>query len=301
MTTTDFLHRPGGRVALRSSGAGPLVVAVPGMGDLTGSYRDLAGPVVEAGYRLVLADLRGHGASDTTFREHGDEATAGDLVALLESAGEPGVLVGNSMSASAAVLAAARRPDLVAGLVLICPFLRPTGPRWADPLLRTAFRVLLARPWGARAWTAFYARLNRGRTAPWLPAHLGELRASFRDPARLGQFRRLAVSLDHSVVPPVLPGVSAPALLVVGELDPDYPDPAAELSWMARQLPSETFLVPDAGHYPHAQRADLVAPRVVEFLHRVHPVAGTPVAGTPAAGTATAGSPDATPVGSTGA
>ncbi|WP_337061558.1 alpha/beta fold hydrolase [Kineococcus sp. G2] len=279
MTPTEFLHRPGGRIALRSSGAGPLVVAVPGMGDLTGSYRDLAGPVVEAGFRLVLTDLRGHGASDTTFREHGDEATAADLVALLEEAGEPAVLVGNSMSASAAVLAAAQRPDLVAGLVLICPFLRPTGPRWADPLVRNTFRLALARPWGARAWTAFYARLNRGRTAPWLGEHLGELRASFRDPARLAQFRRLAVSLDHSVVPPALPAVSAPALLVVGALDPDYPDPAAELSWMARQLPSEAFLVPEAGHYPHAQRPDLVAPRVVEFLRRVHPAVASPGAG----------------------
>ncbi|WP_432483666.1 alpha/beta fold hydrolase [Kineococcus esterisolvens] len=270
MTTPDLLARPGGRIATTSRGTGPLVVAVPGMGDTTSVYRDLAGPVLDAGFRLVLADLRGHGASDTTFREHGDEATAADLVALLEHAGEPAVLVGNSMSASAAVLAAAQRPDLVAGLVLICPFLRPTGPRWAAPLLRGLFRVLLARPWGARAWTAFYGHLNRGCTAPWLTEHLGELRARLADPARLAQLRRLAVSLDHSVVPPALPRVSAPTLLVVGELDPDYRDPAAELTWMAGQLPAEAFLVPRAGHYPHAQRPDLVAPRVVELVQRAH-------------------------------
>ncbi len=269
VTPTEFLDRPGGRIATTSAGAGPLVVAVPGMGDLPSVYRDLAGEVVDAGFRLVLADLRGHGASDTTFREHGDEATADDLIALLEDAGEPAVLVGNSMSASAAVIAAARRPDLVTGLVLICPFLRPTTPRRADPFVRLAFRVLLARPWGARAWTAAYARLNRGRRAPWLGDHLRELRASLSDPARLASLRRLADCLDHSVVPPHLPRVSAPALLVVGALDPDYPDPAAELSWMAARLPAETLLVPEAGHYPHAQRPDVVTPRVVRFLQRV--------------------------------
>ncbi|WP_432493895.1 alpha/beta fold hydrolase [Kineococcus gypseus] len=284
MSTLRSLDRPGGRLATTSTGAGPLVVAVPGMGDTVGAYRDLAGPVVEAGYRLVLADLRGHGASGTTFREHGDEATAGDLVALLEDAGEPAVLVGNSMSGSAAVLAAARRPDLVAGLVLLCPFLRPATPRWADPLLRLAYRVLFARPWGARAWVAYYGRLNRGRHAPWLGEHQRELRASLADPARLASLRRLAVSLDHSVVPPRLPDVTAPALLVVGALDPDYRDPAAELAWMAGQLRAETLLVPDAAHYPHAQRPDLVAPRVVDFLRRHHP--GTTAGQGPADGAA---------------
>ncbi len=55
--------------------SGPLVVAVPGMGDLRSTYDDVVPALVDAGYRVVVADLRGHGDSDTTFRTHGDDAT----------------------------------------------------------------------------------------------------------------------------------------------------------------------------------------------------------------------------------
>ena len=40
-TAVRYLSRPGGRVAYEVSGEGPLVVAVPGMGDLRSTYRYL--------------------------------------------------------------------------------------------------------------------------------------------------------------------------------------------------------------------------------------------------------------------
>ena len=94
------------------------------MGDTAGTWRDVAGPLVDAGYRVVTCDLRGHGGLDTTFTDHGDDATGADVLALVEhlDAG-PAVLVGNSMGGSSVVWAAAQRPDLVAGLVLVSPFL----------------------------------------------------------------------------------------------------------------------------------------------------------------------------------
>ena len=77
------LSRPQGRIAYPVEGAGPLVVAVPGMGDLRSTYRDVTAPLLAAGYRVAVADLRGHGDSDTTFTEHGDVATGQDLLALV--------------------------------------------------------------------------------------------------------------------------------------------------------------------------------------------------------------------------
>jgi pimeloyl-ACP methyl ester carboxylesterase len=55
------------------------------------------------------------------------------------------------MAAGAAVYAAAVEPDLVAGLVLIGPFVRdiPIGV-----VRRLAFRLALLRPWGPAAWSA---------------------------------------------------------------------------------------------------------------------------------------------------
>jgi pimeloyl-ACP methyl ester carboxylesterase len=50
--------------------------------------------------------------------------TAGDIVALVEQLGGPAAVMGNSMDAGAAVLAAADRPELISGLVLVGPFVR---------------------------------------------------------------------------------------------------------------------------------------------------------------------------------
>ncbi len=261
------LPRPEGNIAYTDSGSGPLVVAVPGMGDLRSTYDDVAPALVEAGYRVVVADLRGHGDSDTTFRTHGDEATGADLLALVEhlDAG-PAVLLGNSMGASSAAWAAAERPDLVRGLVLLSPFLRQPGSAAMQRVMRVAYRVLLARPWGAAFWASYYSSITKGRRSPRHAEHVAAIRRSMREPGRLRSFRDLAVALDHSVIEARLPAVQAPALVVVGALDPDFSDPAAELGWMTDTIGAHGVLVPEVGHYPQHQAPDVVVPAVLDFL-----------------------------------
>ena len=55
----------------------------------------------------------------------------------------------------------------------------------------------------------------------------------------------------------------------MGEQDPDFPDPVAEAEWIGRRLHATVVLVPEAGHYPQAQRPDVVVPAVAAFLDRV--------------------------------
>src|ERR1700733_5861274 len=117
--TTSYLTRPEGRIGYDVDGEGPLVLLVPGMGDLRAGYRFLAPALREAGYRVACTDLRGHGDSDTTFASYGDEETAEDVSALIKQLGEPAIVIGNSMGAGAGVLAAAEHPELIRGLVLI--------------------------------------------------------------------------------------------------------------------------------------------------------------------------------------
>jgi pimeloyl-ACP methyl ester carboxylesterase len=261
------LDRPGGRLAFTDAGTGPLVVAVPGMGDLRAVYDGLVADLTAHGFRVIVLDVRGHGDSDTGFRDYGDDVTAADVVALLESVGEPAVLVGNSFAGSAAVLAAADRPDLVRGLVLVSPFLRDRSSAAKRAVQRVLFGAMFARPWGAAFWTRYYAGpLNRGRRPADLDARLAAIAASMREPARLAALRRLAMGLDHTIAEPRLEAVTQPALIAVGALDPDYADPAAELAWMGEALHAETLLVPDAAHYAHAQRPDVVLPEVDRFL-----------------------------------
>jgi alpha-beta hydrolase superfamily lysophospholipase len=73
---TTYLARPEGRIGYDVGGQGPLVVLVPGMGDLRRAYRFLAPGLREAGYRVACTDLRGHGDSDATFSSYGDVETS---------------------------------------------------------------------------------------------------------------------------------------------------------------------------------------------------------------------------------
>lgn len=98
-----YLQRPEGRISYTVEGSGPLVVAVPGMGDLRSSYRELVGPLVRAGYRVAVTDLRSHGDSDTGFRTFGDIATGEDLLALIAELGGPAVVLGNSIDRKSVV------------------------------------------------------------------------------------------------------------------------------------------------------------------------------------------------------
>ncbi|MDM7830724.1 alpha/beta fold hydrolase [Cellulomonas edaphi] len=270
MTTPHRLPRPEGRVAYTVDGpdSAPLVLLVPGMGDLRSTWRDLTPALLDAGYRVAVTDLRGHGDSDTTFRTHGDEATASDVVALLEHLGGPAVLVGHSMGAGAVTLVAAERPDLVAGLVLSGPFLRdPELSRTSRAIIRASYPVLFARPWGARVWAGYYRKtLNRGRTSPWLDEHVADLRERLADPAHLRQFRMLCRQLTHAPVAARVGDVRAPALAFVGTVDPDFHDPVAEGAWIGEAIGAEVVMVPDAAHYPHHQAADVVVPRTLHFL-----------------------------------
>jgi pimeloyl-ACP methyl ester carboxylesterase len=270
-----YLARPEGRLSYTVSGAGPLIVAVPGMGDLRGTWRANVPVLVEAGFRVAVLDLRGHGDADTTFTEHGDLATASDILALIDELGGPALVLGNSMAGSSAIIAAADRPDAVAGLALVSPFVRNGGSPGAGWALRLKFRVLFARPWGAAMWAMYYrSTLSKGAQAPWLREHVAAIRASLREPGRLRSLLELTLSLDHDLVTPRVADVTAPVLVLVGAGDPDYRDAAAELAYMGEQLHAETVLVEDAAHYAQHQRPDVVNPALVAFAESLRDGSG---------------------------
>jgi pimeloyl-ACP methyl ester carboxylesterase len=264
-TTTNHLARPEGRIGYDVAGEGPLVVLVPGMGDLRSAYRFLAPALRDAGHRVACTDLRGHGDSDTTFTSYGDVETAGDILALIEELGGPAVVVGNSMAAGAAAIAAADNPGLVSALVLVGPFVR-NGKVTA--IQRALLRVAMARPWAAASWKAYLPKLYAGQK----PADFAEYRdtvvGSLRRPGYARAFS-LTTRTNHDPAEARLPDVAAPALVVMGELDPDFPDPRAEAAWIAAQLHAEVAMVADAGHYPQSQQPGLTGEAVVRFLAEV--------------------------------
>lgn len=264
-TDTRYLDLPEGRLAYSVAGTGPLVVLSPGMGDLRVVFRDVVEPLVAAGYRVASADLRGHGESSTTFTEHGARATAGDLVALVTRLGGPAVLVGHSISAGAAAIVAAERPDLVSALALLDPHLQVTPGGLMARLQTQAIR----RPFGAQLWASYYRSLHKGRTADWYPEHVADVRTALQDAGRMRSFGALARALVASPVAIPLDRIAAPTLVLHGEHDPEFADPAGELAYALDHLTGTHpvgVMVPDAGHYPHSQRPDVVVPALLELL-----------------------------------
>jgi pimeloyl-ACP methyl ester carboxylesterase len=190
-----------------------------------------------------------------------DEETAGDVIALIEELGGPSVVVGNSMGAGSAVLAAAQRP----GLVLTGPFVR-NGKTSA--MQRLLLRMAMAPPWATISWRSYLPKLYAGQR----PADFGEDRdqvvASLRRPGYAQAFSR-TTRTSHNPAEARLADVTAPALVAMGEQDPDLPDPQAEADWIARARHAQVVMVPEAGHYPQSQQPGLTAAAVLRFLETV--------------------------------
>ena len=274
MTKSQYLERPEGRIAYDVRGEGPLVVCLPGMGDVRFSYRVLAAQLADGGYRVATIDLRGHGESDTTFTCYDDVAAGQDALALVEhladtagdhpGGGAPAVLVGNSMSAGAAVWAAAERPDLVQGLVLTGPFVRDLPVSVVQKLMLS---LALRRPWGATAWLAYWKSLYPTARPADLAEHRDRIAAGLRRPGGWAAFKATTAT-THEPAHARLGDVHVPTLVVMGTKDPDFPDPAAEAAFVAGALGGEVLLVEGAGHYPHAEMPDRVVPAVQALLRR---------------------------------
>jgi pimeloyl-ACP methyl ester carboxylesterase len=262
---TSYLTRPGGRLAYDVDGVGPLVVLVPGMGDLRSTYRFLAPALRSAGYAVACADLRGHGDSDATFDSYGDVETAGDIVALIAELGGPAVVAGNSMGAASAVLVAAQRPDLVSSLVLIGPFVRDAH---MSPVQRGLLRLAMATPWAAASWKAYLPKLYAGRRPTDFDEYRRRIVAALRRPGHARAFS-VTTRTSHAAAAARLDDVSASTLVVMGEQDPDFPDPQLEGEWIASTLHGQLVMVPEAGHYPQSQRPDVTGTAVLGFLETV--------------------------------
>ncbi len=261
-----WVERPGGTIAVETVGVGPLVVCVPGMGESRASFRHLVPGLVDAGYRVAVMDLRGHGDSSAGFDAFDDVAAAGDVLAVIDALdGGPATVAGNSMGAAAGVLAAAERPDSVGRLVLIGPFVRDHGSAAA----RLLMRVALARPWGPVVWRGYYRSLFGQPRPADHEEHVGRALGLLRRPGRWAAFQATART-SHAPAEAALAKVTAATLVVMGEKDRDFADAdadaEAEAAWVAGALRGEHRMIPGAGHYPMAEQPAATLAVMLPFL-----------------------------------
>lgn len=262
--STQFLKLPGGQIAYDDSGgAGPLVICVPGLGDMRQQYRFLAPQLAAAGFRIVTMDLPGQGESSVDWPEYSPALTGADIVAMVHHLGaSKAFIVGNSMAGGSAVWAAAEIPDSIAGIVLIDPFTRviPTSP-----FLLAFLRVAMMRPWGPSFWSMYYGSLYKTAPPADLDSYRAALKANLKEPGRIEATKAL-IFASQAPCEARIPEVHVPVLVVMGTRDSDFKDPAAEADWVATHLNGKKLMVESAGHYPHAEYPEIVAPAIIDFV-----------------------------------
>jgi pimeloyl-ACP methyl ester carboxylesterase len=267
-------------------GDGPAIVLVHGLG---GSYVNwlATGPLLARAARVVALDLVAFGRTPPEGRSSGVGANA-DLLARFidEEIRGPSVVVGNSMGGMISLMTAARRPELIAGVVLVDAALpRPSGAG-VDGAVALAFAsyavpgfgevVLRARAMRMGPERYVHEMLNLvcahpSRVPPDLvTAHVAFARERFQmpyadrmflDAARslmitLAGKRRFLASVDT---------ITAPGLIIQGARDRLVPVEAARA--LARRRPDwELEIYEDVGHAPQLEVPERLASSVTGWL-----------------------------------
>lgn len=173
-----------------SGGTGPIAVCLPWFGTSRVTTRDALGPAFAGrALRAVYPDLPGHGDSAALLQAT-SEAVLAEIIDLVEQqAQQPVLLAGCSYGGYLASAVARRRPDLVLGMLLVCPGVRrsrdlparsvvPSDPDWLDDAptelhdhldralgnrtRRTVQRVLAALHFGGPGDEAYQDELQGG-------------------------------------------------------------------------------------------------------------------------------------------
>jgi pimeloyl-ACP methyl ester carboxylesterase len=264
---TRFLDKEGGRIAYDDTGGGPLLIAAPGMGDTRRVYRHLSPLLEQAGLRLVTFDIRGLGETSAAWYDYSDAAIASDYISLLDHLGAPSaVLIGNSKTASSAVIAAADHAERVSGLALLSPFARQVPVKAWQMLL---FKLMLGGPWGRAAWVSYYRRnLYPGPKPGDHRDYVAALARNLAEPGRYKAFRE-QIKDSHAESGARLSQVRQPTVIVMGAADPDFPDPQAEARELGTILRAPILLLEGSGHYPQADQPEKVVPAIIDLVRRV--------------------------------
>ena len=244
------------RHAVRDGGnpAGRPMVFAHGFGCDQTMWRFVT-PAFEPDYRVVTFDYVGAGQSDRSAYDperysslHGYARDILDICRALEL--ENVVLVGHSVSATVALLAAIEDPGLITDLILITP-----SPRYLDdpPDYRGGFSaadidgLLQMMDVNATGWAAYLAPVVMGN--PDRPELAGELEAAFCsiDPVMARQFAEVTFRADNR---PDLARVRTPSLII--QVTNDAVAPMEVGHYMHRHLPDSSISIIEAtGHCPH--------------------------------------------------
>ena len=240
------VEHDGARIAYATYGSGrPVILLHGGLGH-GGNWGYQVGALVEAGYRVILIDSRGHGRSTRDARPFTYELMASDVLAVMDALHlAKAALVGWSDGAVIALVLATQVPARVAGVFFFACNVDPSGTKeiaWPNALLSRCF----------------------GR-------HTRDYAALSATPDRFKEFAaavELMMQTQHHLTAHDLAQIRVPVAIVQGEHDEFIkPEHAA---YLARTIPgAESIDLPGVSHFAPLQRPAQFNAAVLAFLGKI--------------------------------
>jgi pimeloyl-ACP methyl ester carboxylesterase len=269
---------PGRRVSVLTTGEGPDVVLIHGLGGAKSSFLHAAA-ILSRRYRVHALDLPGFGSSSKPATARYDARWFADTVR--ETMDALGIarahVAGNSLGGTVAIELGLQAPDRVASLVLLCPavaFVKRTYHplvRLMRPELGVLPHQIAREAIEERFWSLF---ADRDRIDPALgDTVVEEFRRTYASPgarvAFLAAGRNLYLSepFGRGGFYPRLAELAVPSLFVWGTHDTQIP--ASLGDHVERWLPSaEQVLIDDCGHVPQVEHPEDTGDLLLEFFAR---------------------------------
>jgi pimeloyl-ACP methyl ester carboxylesterase len=217
-------------------------------------------------YHTIAMDFRGTGDSDEVTEDYTPADLADDAAALLEALGVTRAhVVGISLGGFTALHFALRHPAMLDKLVLVATSAGGSAHVPASPEILALLAPAPDMEIGERA-IHIYSLIMAEK---FVAAHPEELRriaeiARYRPQSAASYMRQLRGLLAHDVVG-ALQRITAPTLIIHGELDPLIPAPNG--AFLAEHIAGARHIVyPGVGHIPIVERADEFNRDVLAFL-----------------------------------
>lgn len=221
-------------------------------------------PALESRYRLILPDLRGHGASDIGRGPAFMSKHAGDIARIMDAAGVgKAAFIVCSIGGYIVFEFLRRFRPRVSALALCDTRPQPDTPEARAGRLKSAESVL--EEGTERFLQSMVPKLLGSTTVSSRPELVeGALRMMRKmSPEDISLVLRGMAERPDSV--PDLKYFNLPTLIVVG--DEDVLTPAADADLMRQNIPNSRMkTIPKAGHYAPWERPEAVAPLLRQFL-----------------------------------
>jgi pimeloyl-ACP methyl ester carboxylesterase len=261
----------GAPVHYLDAGRGPVILMLHGFGDSSYTWHENLDALAGAGFRVVAVDLPGHGRSGLPADLRLSPQALADWTArFLDRLGvEKAVVAGSSLGGNVALALAADHPDRVDRLILLGPLGYMADRYWlyhylaSSTIVRGLFQPLFG-PWVIDvALRGCY--WDSDKVTPRMVAQKAKPLARPEYVETLARVGSEYLGDDLDALSLRYPKIKAPALIVWGEADRAIP-PDRFASRLHRDLEgSRLVLLPQTGHLPHQEAADIVNKELTKF------------------------------------